>query len=374
MNVLISPNAFKGTMTATEAGEIIDKFLKESSPDIQTKMIPIADGGDGTCELLSRALGLKKISTWTLDPFGKPVIGTFGFDNYSKKAFIDVSTASGIGLIGNEIKNPFVASTFGTGLLIQSAVNEGAEEIILGLGGSATIDLGIGILASLGISFLDEKGRDLTPFSPDYLSRIRYIQRPAKLPKFRFTCLCDVKNTFSGVKGAILVFGLQKGLEKQEFESYERICETVIQKIFHKVKKTFVDESGFGAAGGIALGLSAFFPLKIEFGASYFFGKVDLDEEVKWSDVVITGEGKYDSQSNEGKACFELLQRTKNQQKKSILITSGEDAFQAGFDEVLVLPELNFLHSDYHLKARENLLGLLKSRLIEILDVKKLNS
>ncbi len=363
MNILISPNAFKGTMTAIDAGEIIDKFLKESSPKIQTKMIPIADGGDGTCELLSRALGLKQISIWTLDSFGKPVIGTFGFDSYSKKAYIDVSTASGIGLIGNEIKNPFVASSFGTGLLIRQAVEEGAEEIILGLGGSATIDLGIGILASLGISFLDENGRELTLFSVDYLSRICHIQRSPELPKIRFTCLCDVKNTFFGDKGAIPVFGPQKGLESQEFEPYERICKTVIQKIYDKVKKTFVDESGFGAAGGIALGLSAFFSLKIEFGATYFFESVKLDEEVKWSDVVITGEGKYDSQSDQGKACFELLQRTKNHRKKSILITSGEEAFQAGFDKVLVLPELDFTVPDYKTKAHENLLGLLKLEL-----------
>lgn len=357
-------------MSATEAGEIIEKFLKESSLGIQTKMISIADGGDGTCELLTKALRLKQISIWTLDPFGRPVFGTFGWDIDSKKAFIDVSTASGIGLIGNEAKDPFVASTFGTGLLIQKAVEEGAEEIILGLGGSATIDLGVGILAALGISFLDEKGRELTLFSPDYLSRIRHIQRPPSLPKIRFTCLCDVRNTFLGSNGAIPVFGPQKGLNESEFGSYERICEKVIQMISSKMNNSFEDQAGFGAAGGISLGLSAFFPLEIEFGASYFFEKVNLENEIKWADVVITGEGKYDSQSNEGKACFELLQLARNQHKKSILITSGNEAFQAGFDEVLVLPELNFSDSEYKTKARENLLGLLKSEFKGILSEK----
>lgn len=363
MKILISPNAFKGTMSARVAGEIIDNFLKESQPEILTKMIPIADGGDGTCELLTKALGLKKISTWTLDPFGRPMIGEFGLETNSKKAFIDVSTASGIGLIGDEIKNPFVASSFGTGFLIQKAVKEGAEEIILGLGGSATIDLGVGILAALGISFLDEKGREITPFSLDYLSRIRHIQRPPKLPEIRFTCLCDVRNTFLGSNGAIPVFGPQKGLNESEVDLYERTCEKVIQMISSKVKKGFEDKSGFGAAGGIALGLSAFFPLEIEFGAAYFFEKVNLLDDVKWADIVITGEGKYDAQSTEGKACFELLQLAKNQQKKIILITSEKEAFQAGFDDVLVLPELNFFDSDYKSKARENLLGLLKSEL-----------
>lgn len=370
MKILISPNAFKGTMSATEAGEIIDNFLKESWPGIQTKMIPIADGGDGTCELLTKALRLKQISTWTLDPFGRPILGTFGWDIDSKKAFIDVSTASGIGLIGNDPKNPFVASTFGTGLLIQKAVEEGAKEIILGLGGSATIDLGVGILAALGISFLDEKGRELTPFSPDYLSRIRHIQHPPSLPKIRFTCLCDVRNSFLGSNGAIAVFGPQKGLIEQEFDSYERTCEKVIQMIFSKVKNSFEDKVGFGAAGGIALGLSAFFSLEIEFGSSYFFEKVNLENEVKWADVVITGEGKYDSQSSEGKACFELLQLAINQQKKSILITTGKEAFQAGFNEVLVLPDLDFSDSEYKTKARGNLLGILKAELKGILGAK----
>ena len=367
MNILISPNAFKGTMSATEAGEIIENFLKDSQPEIQTRMIPIADGGDGTCELMTKALGLKQISTWTLDPYGRPVLGAFGLDANSKKAFIDISTASGIGLIGNEVKDPFVASSFGTGVLIQKAVEEGAQEIILGLGGSATIDLGVGILAALGISFLDEKGRELTPFSPDYLSRIRHIQRPPSLPKIRFTCVVDVKNTFLGSNGAIPIFGPQKGLRESEFDLYERTCEKVIEMIASKVKSPFKDQSGFGAAGGISIGLSAFFRLQIEFGASYFFEKVNLEDEVRWADIVITGEGKYDSQSSEGKACFELLQLTKNQQKKSVLITSGKEAFQAGFDEILVLPDLDFSDSDYKTKARENLLGLLKSELKRIL-------
>lgn len=369
MKILISPNAFKGTMTAVEAGEIIDDVLKASYSSIETKLIPIADGGDGTCELLTKALGLKQISSWTLDPFGRPVFGKFGFEPSSKKAYVDVSSASGIGLIRQEMFNPFVASTYGTGLLILKAIEEGAEEIILGLGGSATIDLGIGILASLGVNFLDEKGRELIPFSPDYLNRICHIQRPPNLPKIRFTFLCDVKNPFLGANGAIPVFGPQKGLRKEEIHSYELICQKVIQMIFSKMKKPFLDQSGFGAAGGIALGLSAFFHSEIKFGSSYFFEKVNIAEQVNWSDLVITGEGKYDSQSNEGKACFELLQLANHQKKKSILITSGKEAFQAGFDKVFVLPDLNFNDSDVKSKARKNLLGLLKSELREIINI-----
>lgn len=361
MRVLISPNAFKGTLSAIEAGELIDLAFRKSSVEIDSRLVPIADGGDGTCQLLNDALGFQKITTWTLDAYGRPIEGFYGWDLDTKTAYIDVSTASGLGHLALEAKNPFVASSFGTGILIQKAVENGAKEIVLGLGGSATIDLGIGILAALGICFLDEKGRQIPMFSPDFLSSIKYIQRPPKLPDIRFRFLCDVRNTFLGSKGAIPIFGEQKGLNSQSFGLYEENCIRLINLLFSKVKKNFEDKEGYGAAGGIALGISAFFSTKIEFGSNYFFEKVKLSEHVRWADLVITGEGKYDAQSNEGKACFELLKLAKKYQKKSILISSGNEALNTGFDQVLILPDLDFSVGDYKIKARENFLRLLET-------------
>lgn len=361
MRVLISPNAFKGTLSATEAGELVESVLKKSSTVIDSRIVPIADGGDGTCLLLTEALGFQKIRSCTFDSYGRPIEGFYGWDFGTKTAYIDVSTASGIAVLEGKSKNPTVASSFGTGILIQKAIENGAKEIVLGLGGSATIDMGIGILAALGISFLDEKGRLIPMFSPEYLSYINYIQRPPKLPDIRFTFLCDVRNTFLGTKGAIPIFGEQKGLKRQYFGLYEENCVRLINLLFSKVKRTFEDKEGFGAAGGIALGISAFFSTNIEFGASYIFEKVKLSDQVKWADLVITGEGKYDAQSNEGKACFELLQLTKKYQKKSILISSGDEALNSGFDEVLILPNLDFSDPRYKIIARENFLRLLET-------------
>ena len=361
MRVLISPNAFKGTLSATEAGELVKSVLKRSSSEIDSRLVPIADGGDGTCQLLTEALGFQKITTWALDSYGRPIEGFYGWDFGTKTAYIDVSTASGLASLEEDSKNPMVASSFGTGILIQKAIENGAKEIVLGLGGSSTIDLGIGILAALGISFLDEKGRAIPMFSPGFLSSINYIQRPPKLPDIRFTFLCDVRNTFLGTKGAIPIFGEQKGLQSQSFGLYEDNCFRLIDLLFSKVKKSFEDKRGFGAAGGIALGISAFFLTNIEFGASYIFEKVNLSEHVKWADLVITGEGKYDAQSNEGKACFELLQLTRKYQKKSILISSGDEALNSGFDEILILPNLDFSESGYKIKARENFLRLIET-------------
>ncbi len=342
-------------MSAREAGEIIQDITNSKFPQFNTDLLPIADGGDGTCELLTEILGLDKKHAWALDPFGRPILCSYGWDEHSRKAYVDVSAASGVGLLGNEVKNPFVASSFGTGQLIRNAIKLGAEEIVIGLGGSATVDLGIGILAALGIHFLDNHGRELTMFAPNFLSKIRHIQKSPSIPKVRFSCLCDVKNPFFGDRGAIPVFGPQKGLLPTQFESYELVCESVVNQLFRKQKKTFVDEQGFGAAGGIALGLSAFFETEIKFGSHYFFEQVNLEARVKWADWIITGEGRYDNQSAEGKACFELLKLAHSHSKKITLITSGNEVGVELFDQVLKLPDLDFSKPAYKEKSRENL-------------------
>ncbi|PZX55394.1 glycerate kinase [Algoriphagus ratkowskyi] len=360
MNILISPNAFKGTMSAREAGGIIQDFIKVKFPQVNFELLPIADGGDGTCELLTELLDLEKSEEWSLDPYGRPIACSYGWDNHSHKAYIDVSAASGIALLGNEVKNPYVASSFGTGLLIRHAIDQGAEEIILGLGGSATVDLGVGILAALGVKFLDENGRELIPFAPNFLSKIRHIQKSLNIPKIRFLLLCDVKNMFLGERGAIPVFGPQKGLFQSQLKTFESDCEVVIGQLYRKQKLAFQDKPGFGAAGGIALGLSAFFKTDIKFGSKYFFEQVNLVEKVNWADFVITGEGRYDSQSTDGKACFELMQLAHSQSKKIALITSGEEDGCKLFDQVLTLPDLDFSKQDYLKRSRKNLRLLLE--------------
>lgn len=359
MNILISPNAFKGTMSATEAGRIIQEFVYNKFPEINTELLPIADGGDGTCELLTELLGLEKKWIWSLDPYGRSILCSYGRDENANKAYIDVSAASGIAQLGNEAKDPYVASSFGTGLLIRNAIDLGAEEIVLGLGGSATVDLGIGILANMGIDFLDEHGRKLTQFIPGYLSKIRHIQKSTRIPKVRFSYLCDVKNTFFGENGAIPVFGPQKGILPSQFGFYESECHRLVDLLYRKKKKDFVDESGFGAAGGIALGLSVFFEGEVKFGSSYFFKEVNLKDKMKWADLIITGEGRYDSQSSEGKACFEMLQLAHSQAKKVVLITSGLEDGVKQFDQVLTLPDLDFANPHHKTQAKRNLYTLL---------------
>lgn len=361
MNFLISPNAFKGTLSASEASLIIKKAIEEIMPEARTEVLPIADGGDGTCELLIDLLGLDKVTFWSLNAIGQPIQGYFGWDQKSKAAFLDVSTFSGLGILQDFQKDPKTASTFGTGLAIGKAIDLGATEIVLGLGGSATVDLGTGILSALGYLFLDERGRELPVFSPDFISKTKFIQQPLKTPKVKFTCLCDVKNTFFGERGAIPVFGPQKGLKNEDIIGYESDLRNLVDLINKKTGKNWIDRTGFGAAGGIALGLDFFFETNLEYGANYFFEKIRLQEKLHSIEWIITGEGRYDEQSSDGKACFELLQLAKQHQKKIALITSGKEAQNAGFDLIIELPELDFSHYLVKKKASENLQRLIIS-------------
>lgn len=364
MKFLVAPNAFKGTLTAQEAASIIAEGLAQFLGS-ESIIEPLADGGDGTCSLLIDSLNLEKIQILTLNAIGQPVLSYFGWDSSTKKAYLDVSTSSGIGSFDSWQKDPKTASTFGTGLIIRKAIDLGAEEVILGLGGSATVDLGIGILCALGILFLDESGRELTAFSPNFLDKIKHIQITPHIPKVRFTCLCDVRNPFLGENGAIRIFGPQKGLELNEIQSFEYSCKTVLEFMIKKSKKEWTDQPGYGAAGGIAMGLQFFFQTDIQFGADYFFELVNIGRKVENTDWVITGEGQYDSQSDQGKASFGLLQLSKKIGKKIALITSGKDGRNSGFDLVLELPKLDYSKNDFIEKARQNLGRLIQTAISE---------
>ena len=364
MRYLVAPNAFKGTIPADEAASLIANALTRK-PGVECLIQPVADGGDGTCTLLIESLGLEKVETWTLNAVGQPIRGYFGWDAAQKKAYLDLATASGIGVLEKYQKNPEITSTYGTGILIRKALEKGAREIVLGLGGSATVDLGTGILSALGVLFLDENGREIPVFSPGFMEKVKHVQRTAAIPRIKFTCLCDVRNLFLGSNGAISVFGPQKGLQPDRLQSFGKACDLVLGLLIKKSRKEWSDQPGFGAAGGVAMGLQFFFESEIKFGAPYFFELVDMQAKVLQSDWIITGEGQYDAQSGAGKASFELLKLAKVSQKKIALITSGLAGRDSGFDLVLELPALDFSDEAFKEKARENLLGLIELAVVE---------
>lgn len=361
MRFLIAPNAYKGTFTALEAVALIEEVLVQAYPFSQFASQALADGGDGTFALLAESLGLEQIECISLNAIGQPIAGFYAWDASSKTAYLDVSTCSGLGILPNHAREPSLTSTFGTGILIQHAIQKGAQHLILGLGGSATIDLGLGILQALGFLFLDQNGRELPAFYPEFLKRCRHIQRPLRLPEVSFTCLCDVRNPFFGLNGAVRIFGPQKGLKEAEIEATEVSTAAMVDLLLRKSPSPVLDQPGFGAAGGIAFGLAQFFPCSMEYGAQYFFKQVILEEKVKQVDWILTGEGQYDLQSEEGKACFELKQMAHKHGKKIALIASGKEGYASGFDAVLELPALDFSEPDYKNKAFEQFQGLLRN-------------
>ncbi len=360
MRFLIAPNAYKGTFTALEAVALIEEVLVHAYPSSQFTSQALADGGDGTCALLANTLGLERIECLSLNAIGQPIPGFYAWEPSSKTAFLDVSTCSGLGVLPTYVREPSLASTFGTGILIQHAIQKGAKHLILGLGGSATIELGAGILQAMGFLFLDQNGREIPAFSPEFLNRSRHIQRPLRLPAVSFTFLSDVKNSFLGPNGAVRVFGPQKGLSEAELEATEVSTTDFVELLLRKSPNPISDQTGFGAAGGIAFGLAQFFPYQLEFGAPYFFKQVRLEEKVQQVDWILTGEGQYDLQSEEGKACFELRQLAHKHGKKIALIASGKEGHASGFDAVLELPPLDFSDPAYKKKALEQFQGLLR--------------
>ena len=365
MKFLIAPNAYKGTFTASEAIDLIQEVLQEIRPSATVYKQPLADGGDGTCSLLADAKSLKKFDCLSLNAIGQPTLGHFAWDESSNSAYMDVSTCSGIGDLPIFLREPTLASSYGTGLLIQQAILKGAKHLFIGLGGSATIDLGAGILQALGFLFLDKNGREIPAFSPDFLKRCQHIQRPLRLPNVSFTFLCDVRNLFFGLTGAVRIFGPQKGVEIEEFEEFEKVTRNFVDLLMKKSFHPVADSPGFGAAGGIALGLRQFFPSQLEFGAPYFFKEVNLENQVQQVDWIITGEGRYDLQSKEGKACFELMLLAQKYQKKIALITSGEATRIEGFDAVVQLPTLDFSTPNYKKAALKQFQGQLREAILK---------
>lgn len=364
MQILVAPNAFKGTIEADHAAQIIAEILQAKYPQADIMYCPIADGGDGTCRLLGEALQWQSHTVWATDARGRNIEAICYFDTAANTVCTDVSSASGIRHLSAADKDVWSASTFGTGQMIADALRKGAQHVILGLGGSASVDMGLGILQALGLELYDVANQLIKPFSFRWLERITCLSAEHLMPLAKITCLCDVDNPFFGAQGAISVFAPQKGLQAADMPAFTANAE----RIFHLLRQlnpTLTDQPCFGAAGGIALGLSAFYPVEIRSGSAYFFDAVQMEQRIAQSDWIITGEGRYDSQSENGKGCHALLLLAKKHGKRISLISSGSAEMLAntGFDDVYVLPSLDFGTTDMAAQAVMNLQQILLSNL-----------
>lgn len=333
MNILIAPNSMKGSLSAFSFADIVGKAFIDTAPSFfEIRKVPVADGGDHTAQVLMDTLGLDALEAQVSDPLGRPVKALFGYANGI--AMIEMANASGIKLLRPEELNPLKTSSYGTGQLILEAIRLGATKIYIGIGGSATVDGGAGMLEAMGIRFYDSSGK-LLAGNGGNLEKITSIKSDhLNLPKeLDIKIICDVENPLLGDNGAAHVFAPQKGATTEMIDVLEKGLENFAEIIRVLTRKSVATLKGSGAAGGIAAGMVAYLNAEIVPGANFVLDTLLFDQHVRWSDIVITGEGKIDNQTFGNKAPYAVALRAKKYGKKVIGIAgSTEPLKQSIFD------------------------------------------
>ncbi len=306
MHILIAPNAFKNSLTAGKAALAIEKGLQGSKLSCTTECFPVGDGGDGTAELIIDKFKGSRMEVEVRDPLGRQVQASFGIISEGKTAVIEMADASGIRLLKADELNPFKASSAGTGEMILAALDKGVKTIIIGVGGSATVDGGAGMLNALGVKFLDAGGHILNPV-PEELSRLADINASGIDPRIsccNIVVLCDVDNYLLGEEGSAAVFGPQKGATPSGVPELDKILGNISKLGFKETGRQMDNVKHGGAAGGIAAALYAFCNADLVAGAEHFLRLTAFEKSLEKCDLVITGEGSLDAQTLQGKAPF----------------------------------------------------------------------
>lgn len=341
MKVLIAPNTMKGSLSTFDFADTVENALLQFSSEFEIKKIPVADGGDLTGEVLERNLHARTIEVDVRDPLGKVIKSKYALAG--KTAVIEMADASGMKLLSPHELNPYLTSTYGTGELIAHAIKSGCTEILLAIGGSATVDGGLGMLHALGFVLLDKNGNKLEGRGED-LNRLVKIEFSDILQEANIRIICDVDNPLLGLQGAAAVFGPQKGATPEMVHELETGLENLANILSSESGKDHRNKAGAGAAGGIALPLLAFGKAEIVPGANFICQKLGLEKWIKWADVVITGEGRIDSQTLNNKAPYAVAKLARLHHKPVLAIGgSVADEASSAFDAVysLVGPEVS---------------------------------
>lgn len=300
MKIIIAPDKFKGSLTSFEVCEAITKGIRRFKESIEIISFPMADGGDGFASILQHHYKTRTIPCNSVDPLNRPIAASWQWNENNKTAIVEMAIASGLVLLKEGERNALKTSTFGTGLLIKDAINKGAEKIILGLGGSATNDAGIGILAALGFQFIDQNDKELSP-TGESLLLIQEIIPPATLPAITIEVACDVQNSLYGLQGAAYIYAPQKGADEKAVKQLDDGLKNFAAVIKKETGKDIAAIPGTGAAGGIAAGLVAFFSVTLQKGTDMLIRASGIEDAIHGTDLIITGEGKMDMQTLDGK-------------------------------------------------------------------------
>ena len=298
MHILIAPNTFKNSLAAPDVANAIADGLKQSKLKFTCETFPVADGGDGTGDLVIQKLNGNVVPCEVHDPFGRKISSSFGLIENGRTAVIEMANASGLRLVNRSELNPMKASSYGTGELMKYALERNVTKIIIGLGGSATVDGGCGILRALGVRFLDEDGNELE--SLRNLSSIDSSALDERALQCKIVVLCDVENPLLGKNGAAAVFGPQKGASATDVIELDRM----LGKFAAIVGKNIATIKSGGAAGGVSAGLYGLLNAELVNGIEYFLQLTGFHKALQNANLVITGEGSLDEQTLSGKGPY----------------------------------------------------------------------
>ncbi|WP_026701319.1 glycerate kinase [Salibacterium aidingense] len=335
MKVVIAPDSFKESMTAMQAAESIERGFRQGfGNELQAELIPMADGGEGTTTSMADALNGTMYETTVTGPNGTPVKAGYALMGDGKTAVIEMAEASGLALIPKEERNPLHATSYGTGELIQAALDKGAGKIILGIGGSATNDGGAGMFQALGGRLIDAFGEELAP-GGEALARLTHIDASQLDPRLQQTDIitaCDVNNPLTGRNGASAVYGPQKGADEDMTKTLDHALSHYAEIIETQLGKNVDNLPGAGAAGGLGAGLKAFLNASLEPGIDIVLKETHFRERIQEADLVITGEGKIDHQTINGKTPVGVAEAANGVKSIPVLAFCGQ--LGEGYEEV----------------------------------------
>lgn len=324
MKIIVATDSFKGTISASEATEIIADALSEKLPTSKVIKMPIADGGEGSTDCFVDALGGGYVVTTVKNCFFEDTQVKIGIVDKGETAIVEMAQAAGLHFAQGR-KNPLLTTTYGVGQMISVAVGLGVKRILLCLGGSATNDLGCGAAAALGVRFIDANGEDTLPLGGtlDEVASVDVSCVPQNVREIEFICLCDVKSTLTGESGAARMFAPQKGASPKAVELLEANAIHMQNIINRDLGIDLSNLEGGGAAGGFGAGAVAFFGATIRGGIDEILSRIGFENALDGADAVVTGEGRADEQSSKGKAVSGVIAAAKKQDVPVIVIAGS---------------------------------------------------
>lgn len=343
MNILIAPDSFKGSLSAKDFCFHAEKAIKSFNSNINTIKVPLADGGEGTTQAMVLNTDGDFIQCEVTNPVGLKIEATFGILGDGETAVIEMAEASGLTLIDEEKRNPWLTTTYGTGELIKKALDLNVKKIILGIGGSATNDGGAGMLQALGFKLLNKNGENIKNGAKG-INELKYIDisnKDKRLDEVEFLIACDVNNPLYGKNGAAYVYGPQKGADKKMVEDMDEALKNFSKIIINTFDKDVSNIPGAGAAGGLGAGLLAFLNANLKPGFEIISEEIKLEKIFKENkiDLLITGEGEMNYQSINGKLPVEISKLAKKYGVKTVSVVGNmgyefEKVYQHGVDAV----------------------------------------